>query len=310
MLSTIFGAYLFLAASLISIPVYLAILYVIAGHRRLRVFGTAFYSVVLSNGIFDLAGAVLFAVAGCAPLTIFKEVFWNSRKTYLPVIGLALNVMFLYIRLFGLVTLVLERTFATLCRTSTYIKWQQRPICCSSTIIRWLIALTLSWPMFIQMDISYKKNSHGEIMPSIPADRIQTDILLAGVVTWTCVLVNSTIYAGILLKMVTKCSMPVDHEWRYTLQALVLTLAPAAMAVHFTYIYITIDKARLPTNSFDEMTRWFMLYNVLLSYLPPWLLLLFNEEIRKGLAAIGNPAVTPLPDGNGSCVIRIPICSR
>ncbi|KIH53273.1 hypothetical protein ANCDUO_16603, partial [Ancylostoma duodenale] len=167
------GVCFFLGATLVSVPVYFAVLYIIATHRRLRIFRSSFYALTLSNGVFDLTSAILFVVLECFPhLSFASEMFWNNRSTYLPTFSLGLTFMLLFIRIFGIASLVLERAAEAFYGEAVLEQLLNRPMCCLSTIFRWMVSLVLAWPVFIQMDISYSKVD-GETMTFIPDHDIQ-----------------------------------------------------------------------------------------------------------------------------------------
>ncbi|EYC03985.1 hypothetical protein Y032_0090g2349 [Ancylostoma ceylanicum] len=298
------GVCFFLGATLISVPVYSAVLYVIATHRRLRIFRSSFYALTLSNGVFDLTSAILFVALECFPhLTFANEMFWNNRSTYLPTFSLGLTFMLLFIRIFGIASLVLERTAEAFYGESVLEQLLNRPMCCLSTIFRWMVSLVLAWPVFIQMDISYEKVD-GETMTFIPDHDIQVDVLLAAIVVCSCTLVCTLSCLFLVLRLVTNAQAVTKHsQYHLTLQSLGSYVVLLAMTIHFSVIYL--QNPKLDT-AIRQMAAWFFFYNAFLTYIHPWILLLFNGEIRRRLTSLGSPSATSKCDQLVH-ITRIPI---
>ncbi|RCN42585.1 hypothetical protein ANCCAN_11446 [Ancylostoma caninum] len=55
------------------------------------------------------------------------------------------------------------------------------------------------------------------------------------------------------------------------------------MTIHFSVIYLQISKLEI---AITQMTPWFFFYNAFLTYIHPWILLLFNGEIRRRLTSL------------------------
>ncbi|CAJ0597336.1 unnamed protein product, partial [Cylicocyclus nassatus] len=106
-----------------------------------------------------------------------------------------------YIRIFGIISLVWERTAGTYCNNKVFNRLTNHPLCCLSTIIRWMASLILAWPIFIQMDITYILVNE-EIMVSIPEQNIRLDVPLAAIVIGTSAVICTACFILILLRII------------------------------------------------------------------------------------------------------------
>ncbi|EPB72519.1 hypothetical protein ANCCEY_08380 [Ancylostoma ceylanicum] len=111
------------------------------------------------------------------------------------------------------------------------------------------------------------------------------DVLLAAIVVCSCTLVCTLSCLFLVLRLVTNAQAVTKHsQYHLTLQSLGSYVVLLAMTIHFSVIYL--QNPKLDT-AIRQMAAWFFFYNAFLTYIHPWILLLFNGEIRRRLTSLG-----------------------
>ncbi|KAK6744656.1 hypothetical protein RB195_011401 [Necator americanus] len=177
-----------------------------------------------------------------------------------------------------------ERTADTLYGKDVLEKLFDHPLCCLSTIFRWMVSLVLAWPIFIQMNVSYSRIDD-ELMPFIPDGDLQVDVLLAAIVVYCCILACTVCCLLMLFRVVTNSYAIKEHsQYQLTMQTFGVYIVLLVMVIHFSVIYLQYDELE---SAITRMIGWFYYYNAFLTYIHPYILLIFNAEIRRRLASLG-----------------------
>ncbi|KAK6744658.1 hypothetical protein RB195_011401 [Necator americanus] len=178
-----------------------------------------------------------------------------------------------------------ERTADTLYGKDVLEKLFDHPLCCLSTIFRWMVSLVLAWPIFIQMNVSYSRIDD-ELMPFIPDGDLQVDVLLAAIVVYCCILACTVCCLLMLFRVVTNSYAIKEHsQYQLTMQTFGVYIVLLVMVIHFSVIYLQYDELE---SAITRMIGWFYYYNAFLTYIHPYILLIFNAEIRRRLASLGD----------------------
>ncbi|CAD6193841.1 unnamed protein product [Caenorhabditis auriculariae] len=274
-----------LSISLFSFPLYVAILVIIARYRKS--FFSVFYGLILNQGLYDLSSMfnyfVFFAFRGTDP---YADFFWNFRTGFIPLWLYACVYFFLYLRVFGILTITLNRFFACVLPFSKVDRMFRNTSRWAFLTANVILAFSVSLPTLdhtAQIDdkatMSPKQNSLNLARNTLMAASI---IILIGAV---CFVSYCAIIYRISFTQKLRRQKSDRAEKNAAVQLGMILAAFSLITAHYTIIF-TCSLTQTASPLLETLRSAYPVWSAILSYMPAWTLLIINRDIRQRLLGL------------------------
>ncbi|KAK6740717.1 hypothetical protein RB195_008892 [Necator americanus] len=268
--------WLLTAVAIVTIPVYIRILYVLIRNRTRHRFSSHFYTITISQGFIDIIGFTCYYT--CVNMRSFDELkpfYWSLNGTFFVQWSYMQTYLFEYGRIIGVAMISIQR-----CSTVSFpnSQFNQMLLNLPSWVFfafQYITPVLLCANMFF-VDMYF--NAESTLNVVIDRRVLEGHYLKSALIPLFAIIICSVAY-GILIRTIRTNSVSTRRkDIRLSVQAVGLLFALVVTCIHFCMQFIFNYKGM--TQLVYTMRYFTPLWVGLLTFINPWMILLMDREVR------------------------------
>ncbi|KAK5965405.1 hypothetical protein GCK32_003250 [Trichostrongylus colubriformis] len=286
--------FVFIICSIVTVPPYLVILVLLIFNKKTTRLSTPFYSQIISQGF----GDILYIVTYVSLITFGYVSFKMKLSPLLMqlVVSVAVRVLIycLALRCLGVMFISFQR-YITLCHSSSIVyMWIDRASPIRIIFIHWFVATLISLPVLLVRAPKLGPDRSDALQFEDSSFKVLVAVSYASV--FPTFLICTFCYTAVLREIfanrptLSRCSKDVKREIQICIQVSAFVFAFALLfAFYLAECILLLAKVKPP----PIMPLMHPLVSGFMSFVIPWTLLFFNEEITQMIKRRMETALPP-----------------